>query len=153
MENNSYAAQFKSLQFIYGALIIGVLVFSTVVYFYAENLHFAFDGNSMYGMLVPMLAIVALITSPMLFKGTLNSINPQDELSTKITKYQSANIIRGAILEVPALLGAAITLSTGNYYFLVFSLLMIVAMIFAFPSKQKFMETVQLSFGEKSKLK
>lgn len=153
MESNSYATQFKTMQIIYGALIMGTLVFSVVVYVTSDNLHFAFDGESMYGMLVPVLAIISLVANTMIFKSTLNSINPQDALGAKITKYQTANIIRGALLEGPALIGAAVTLNTGNYYFLVFSLFMIAAMIFAFPSKQKFVETVQLSFEEKSKLK
>ncbi len=153
MESNSYSAQFKTMQIIYGALIIGVLVFSVVVYLKSDNLHFIFDGESMYGILVPMVAIISLVVNTMIFKSTLNSINPQDALGLKITKYQTANIIRGAILEAPALIGIVVTLNTGNYYFLVFSLFMIAAMIFAFPSKQKFIETMQLSFEEKSKLK
>lgn len=79
-------------------------------------------------------------------------LKPDDTLQTKLSKYQTTSIIGGALLEGPAFIGVVATFISGNYFFLLFSVILVIVMYFYFPSKQKFAQIAQLSFEEKSKL-
>lgn len=152
MSDTLKTGAFKTLQIIYGALIIGVVVFLFVVLYLVKNLHFTVDTDDVFTMLVPLMTFSGIVVSMILNKNFLGMILPEDSLQAKLSKYQTASIIRGALLEGPALIGVVATFMSGNYFFLLFSVVLIRVMYFYFPTKQKFTQAAQLSFEEKSKL-
>lgn len=145
-------AKFNSLQIIYGAFIIAVTTFLAVVLYLSESLYFEINTDDVYIFVVPLLSVVSIFSNTYLFNNSLKVITPNDDLQTKFSKYQAANIVRCGVLEAPALLGIVATHNSGNYLFLIFSGVMTLVMLFYFPTKDKFINTVQLSFEEKSKL-
>ena len=153
MSNKIKTAGFKTLKIIYGALIIGVVAFLAIVLFLKkDNLHFAVDMDDIFTMVVPLMALSGIAVSVILNNGFQKMIQPEDTLQAKLSKYQTASIIRGALLEGPALIGVVATFISGNYFFLLFSVVLLIAMYLFFPNKERFAQAAQLSFEEKSKL-
>jgi len=103
-------------------------------------------------MVVPLMALSGIVASVILNNNFLKMIQPEDSLQTKLSKYQTVSIIRGALLEGPALIGIVATFLSGNYFFLLFSVVLLMAMYLFFPNKERFVQAAQLSFEEKSKL-
>ena len=114
--------QFKTIQIIYGAFIMGVVAFSFYTLNDISNINILIDTNDVFMLIIPTLSAFSLVLNTFLFKNSLKAINQEDSLQTKMTKYQSAIIIRGAVLEAPALLGVIATSKSGNYFFMLFSM-------------------------------
>lgn len=143
---------FKTLKIIYGALILGVVFFLIAVLFTTKNLHFAIDTADSFTMIVPIMTLSGIAISILLKNNFLKMVALEDTVQSKLTKYQTASIIKGAMLEGPAFIGIVATSVTSNYFFILFAVIAVLVMLLLFPSKQNFIEVAQLSFEEKSKL-
>ena len=153
MESNIVVKeQIKTLKIIYSALIIGVLVFATYVYFSFKNPMYKFDVNDMFSFVVPVLAISGIFISSFLYKSMLNKIDTNDSLQSKFAKYQTATLLKGAMLEGPALLASVASLLTNNAIYLIVVIVMLFIMYLKFPTFEKFKSEVTLSLEEKSHL-
>jgi len=143
------APNFKIIQFIYASLILGILV---ALYFTADlnNINIDIDISTFKYML-PALFVVVVLLSNFLFKKTMSSIKRTDSLFEKLTKYQSANLMRGAPLEGFSFFAIFSQSNTSNY--LIFIGLAIVVMLINFPSKSKFENLVNLNMEEQARLK
>jgi len=143
---------FKKITIIYGALIAGVSFFL----FFAVTLFGISDFNTndktIFSYLVPTGLIIAFLLSGFFYKKGVNNIDESDELSLKITKYLTINILRAAPLEAAGILSIAASFMTSNKYYLLFAILAILLMVFYFPTKNRFMQDVNLTFDDKSKL-
>lgn len=136
---------FKIIQIIYGSLILGVLVaFNFMSDFSTISFDFSFKDDA-FIYILPIVFIAVIFLSNFLFKKTINGITETDSLFTKITKYQTANIMRGAPLEAFAFF--AIFTNTS------FVVVAILIMLYYFPSKNKFENTVALSIEDKARLR
>ena len=140
-ESTKQLPTFKIIQIIYGSLIFGVLV---AFNFTADFSNLVFFNDNSYAYILPIALIAVILLSNFLFKKTIKDIKETDSLFTKITKYQTANIMRGAPLEAFAFF--AIFTNTS------FVVLAILVMLYYFPSKNKFENIITLSTEEKAKL-
>jgi hypothetical protein len=149
--DNSTTENFKIIKIIYGSLIIGVVVFLLFTVYTIPMRIFEYNDGSEFVFLVPLFFILGVFLSSFLFNRSISKIVKTDNLFQKLTKYQSANIMRGAPLEGAGLMAVVATFTTSNYYYLVFAVLAIVLMLMNFPSKYKFENTVELSLDEKNR--
>lgn len=153
MNDTLKTGAFKTLQIIYGALIMGVVAFLAIVLFLKkDDLHFAVDMDDIFTIVVPLMTLSGIAVTAILNNNFMKMIQPEDALQTKLSKYQTASIIKGALLEGPALIGVVATFLSGNYFFLLFSVALLIVMYMYFPNKERFAQAAQLSFEEKSKL-
>jgi len=88
----------------------------------------------------------------LIFNSLVGKAVTNSNLASKLTRYQSAILVRVACLEAPAFLAIAATFMTNNASFLLISLLMLVLMYLQFPSKEKFKTAFTLNMEEKSAL-
>ncbi|MET2985228.1 hypothetical protein [Aureibaculum conchae] len=153
MDNNTnQQGIFKTIQIIYGALILGITVFTIVVFVMVENPNYALNFEDIFTIIVPIAAVGGVFLSNFLYQSFTNKISPNDSLNSKLTQYQTATLAKGACLEGPALLAVVATYLTNNITFLLIAMLLIVVMYLKFPKKEKFKEEVKLTFEEKSEL-
>ncbi len=143
---------FKTLQIIYSAFMFGIIVFLLVVLYQVNKLYFLINMDDIFTIIVPLMTLSGIVVSFILNNNFKKMLLPEDTLQVKLTKFQSASIIKGALLEGPALIAIVATFVSGNYFFLLFSIVLLLVMYLQFPSKQKFAQLAQLSFEEKSKL-
>ncbi|GAB1309380.1 hypothetical protein KH5_20630 [Urechidicola sp. KH5] len=142
----------KAIQAIYAALIVGVVIAIVVFYFSVEQTIFVIDAANSKTILVPVGAFFGLAINNFFFNRTVNAIDKDVDLQVKLAQYQTANILRAALLEGPAFFAIFTFSNTGNIYFLMFAIALIIVMAFHFPTKEKFIDAFDLSFKEKSKL-
>jgi len=149
---NPPANHFRTMQIIYGSFMLGILAFSLFAYFSMDNLVYEIDMDDVFTFIVPFLALSGVFISPILYKSTIRKIQSTDTLQTKIATYQSATIIKGAMLEAPALLAVVAAFLANNGVFLIIVALLLIIMYLRFPSQEKFENEVDLSMEEKSKI-
>lgn len=141
---------FKTIQFIYLSFMFAVVSFSVVAYFLIENQIFTIDNSDIFTIVVPIVAISSIFLSNWLYQKTVCKSTKTDDLRSKLATYQTATIIKGAILESAALLATVATFVSGNVAFLIVTFIVVIIMYVKFPKKEKFKEEVKLSFEEKS---
>ena len=153
--NNSgnIKSSFKTIQIIYGALIFGVLAMSVLIYSMLEDPIYKVDMSDKFFIIVPILTVIGIFLSSYLYRLNIDKIESRDSLPSKLAKYQSANIIKGAVLEASALFASVASLLTNNLLYLVFTLVLLVVMYLKLPTLLKFENEVVLDMKEKSELK
>ena len=122
----------KTLQIIHFALCAGLIVAYFVVgEISVEKLKKipTIDSSSIVFAIIPLLAF---ILSSLLFKSQLKQVDPKLKLEDKLPFYQTASIMRWAILEV-----AAFILLILKPDFLIFGILIIIYLIFLRPTEEK----------------
>lgn len=123
----------KTLQIIHLAITAGIVI----VYFVIldkdaiSNLKVPnLDSSSIVFVLIPILAI---LLSNFLFKSMIGKIDPKLNIEDKIGTYQTASIIRWAILEF-----AAFFVLFFKQEFFAFGLIVILYLLILRPTEEKF---------------
>lgn len=127
----------KTLQIIHLAICAGIIV----AYFMIGNLSMesltikSIDSSEIVYVVIPILAFVL---SNFLFKSQLKQANPKLELEDNLPIYQTASIIRWAILE-----GSAFLILFLCPDFLIFGILIIVYLAFLRPTEERINSDLQ----------
>ncbi|MEX1190509.1 MAG: MFS transporter [Brumimicrobium sp.] len=87
------------------------------------------DSSSIVYLLIPILAV---ISGNLLFKSQLKSVDPKLPIEDKLTVYQTASIMRWAILEVAAFLILFLKPD-----FLIFGILIIIYLFLIRPTEKQ----------------
>lgn len=129
--------EIKTLQIIHLAICAGIIV----AYIFAgnitsDNLKFQnLDSQTLIWILLPFVAVIA---SKFMFKTTLKQIDPKLPLEKNFPIYQTASIIRYAILE-----GTAFVVLFVKPEIIIFGILLIVYLVFLRPTEDKFTTDLQ----------
>jgi hypothetical protein len=140
----------KSISIIHLALLAGQVIFAIVAYAQSVKVYFGIhymDDVFMY--IVPLAAIGGFMTGYTIFKKQLAAIRSKNTLGEKIIAYQTALIIRYALLEGPCLLAIVAYLLNNNLFYLVVAGLLILYFIFLRPTMEKVENDLDLNFNEK----
>ncbi|SFD12762.1 MFS transporter [Flavobacterium phragmitis] len=121
----------KTLQIIHLAICAGTLAaYFFLIDFSLKTLEIPnIDSSSAIYLLIPVLAY---ISSTFLFKSQLKQIDPKLKLEEKMPIYQSASIMRWAVLE-----GAAFLILFLKPEFILFGILIIIYLIFLRPTEER----------------
>ena len=132
-------AQLKVFRIIHLALVAGLLV----AYFVLGNLSDfsqlklpTLNNDNMIYLAIP---IAAFIISNLMFKMLISKIDNALSLKEKIVPYQSASIVRYAIIE-----GAAFLILILKPELIVFGLLLIVYLALLMPTEQRIKRDLQI---------
>ena len=122
----------KSLQIIHLAISLGVI--AAYIFLLDKNVITNFkiptiDSNSIIYVLIPVIAIAL---SNFMFKNTLGKMNSNLTIENKLGIYQTASVIRWAILE-----GAALMLLILKTDFFIFGIIIIVYLLTIRPTEDK----------------
>jgi len=142
----------KALPIIHLALLMGQVLFAVVAYFITPQKGFSVNGNDPFIFVGPALAIGGFIGGNLIFKQTLAKIAPDATLAQKVTAYQTAFIIRAALLEGPSLFCVVAYMNSGNLFFLFVMALIVVYFITLRPTKDKVVADLNLDYNEKALL-
>ncbi|MBL7559676.1 MFS transporter [Olleya sp. YSTF-M6] len=124
--------QLKIFKIIHIALVVGIIM----AYFFLGNLsdfsQLKMPEINNENMIYLAIPIVAFLLSNLLFKRLVSKIESNLSLKQKLVAYQSATIVRYAILE-----GAAFIILIIFPEFIVFGILLIVYMALLRPTEQR----------------
>jgi len=139
----------RVLQLVYMILLQGLLLFMFLVYFQSKDTFFKLDlidSNIVIGIIV---VLAALVISFFLYRFLLIKISDSKGLKNKLEKYTTAFIVKMAILEGGAFFNLVMFLNTANKSFLIFSALLLLAMMMSFPGVDKIEKALGLSKQER----
>ncbi|WPO76965.1 MFS transporter [Flavobacterium sp. KACC 22761] len=121
----------KTLQIIH----LGICAGTIVAYYILGDLSIEklripnIDSSSIIYVAIP---VVAFVLSTFLFKSQLKQINPKLKLEEKFPIYQTASIMRWAVLE-----GAAFLILILKPDFILFGILILIYLIFLRPTAER----------------
>jgi hypothetical protein len=149
--NQSAAQLVKTTSIIHLALTAGQILFAAITFIIPKK-PTTNTGNDMLIFIVPVMAISCFAAGHLLFKTLLDKIDVQSPLKAKLISYQSATIIRLALLEGPSLFAIVSFMLTGNMVFIGIAAAIILYFIYLRPSKQKIEDDLNLGYEEKAEL-
>jgi len=153
--NNNLTPQtaVKTTAIIHLGLTAGQILFAIVAYTTTPQKGFAFDGvKDPFIYVAIILALNGFIVGNLMFKKQVGKVVPEDTLSKKISVYQTAFIIRAALLEGASLFSIAVYLIGWNLFFLALSGLIILYFLTLRPTKEKIANDMNLDYNEKAEL-
>ena len=145
---------FKSLQILYKALFIGLLLFGSIAILLVKN-GFA-TGNNFPADIFLYVAIALSVTlvslSYKLFNKKLEEAKQQNNLGDKLNGYRAAFILQLALCEMPGLFTIICYLLTGSKMFMWLLLLLLLNFGSRYPTKSKLIQQLELDMEEENML-
>lgn len=141
----------KPLKIIHGAFCLSILLFATVVCFVNKDL-LVFDFTlshsntnfSILSFIAVIFTVLAMNLGTYLFNKIIERIDLSASSSEKFAKYQTAFIIKCALLESTALFSLVMCLITFNFYFIIVAAFPLVALWLIKPTAEKIDEALQI---------
>ncbi|WP_296383040.1 hypothetical protein [Winogradskyella sp.] len=139
----------KTITIIYYAYCAAILIFGIVALYITENVEIKIaDSEDPFFYLVPVFAIAIAFLSHFLFQKNLKKTQEKSTLKEKLVQYQSARIIRYAMLEAPALLGIVIFIITSNPFYLLIAAIVLAYLVLLRPTKPILKEDLNLNIEQ-----
>ncbi len=153
MNQQRIAQKLKVLKIIHLGLLTGLVVFFCVVSFVVYN-NKVNDPQSaeIFEMVVPLLALMALMASRFIPKTVLNKIDPGTSLSDKLQRYNTAMIMRCAFIEGAALFSIVTYMITGDVLLQVLAAILIITLGIQHPTKSKIISDLKLDADQRQEL-
>ena len=128
----------RTITIIHLALVAGVIMFAIVTFSITLNqkLDLSYSGDPMF-FIVPIMAIAGILVGNYLYGNNIKALASKNTLQEKLAGFQTASIIKYALLEGSALLGIVAFLNEGNLYFLIISILLLLWLIMQRPTRDK----------------
>lgn len=123
----------KTMTIIHYTLMLGMVIFGIIVYSLNEKWELILSiTDDIFFLVVPIVAVFGVLVGSYIFKTWLNAIDKSTSLNDQLTRYQTALIVKDALIEGPCLLGIIAALLSGNlYYFII-----VIALIIYFYSQR-----------------
>jgi hypothetical protein len=151
MNDKNISEQFRVTGIVYGALIFGLITFFAIAMFIVENKKFEpiQSINEIFKLLIPLAGFAVMFFASRIYNKNISSVNYNDDLSSKISKYRTFKIIQWALLESVGFLSIVGFIITGNYLHAIIFLFMLGFFILIKPSKEQFFRDFKISDDQK----
>ncbi|MCL6268079.1 hypothetical protein [Flagellimonas myxillae] len=141
MENNSQATPngfIKTLTIIHLGLMAGPTIFGFIAYSQAENSVLDYSNTEdVFIFVVPIFALTGIFVGNLIFKQTMNAASTIEGLRAKLTRFQTASLVKYALVEGPALLGFVAFYISENLTYLYIGAVLILYLYLLRPTKDK----------------
>ncbi|MEO2053602.1 hypothetical protein [Flagellimonas beolgyonensis] len=141
----------KMLSFLHLGIAATPIALGIFFYVQSQNAEISFeDEGDMFMAIVPLIAISSIFIGDFLFKKWIGSLPEKMALRDKLAKFQSAAIIKYALMEGAALFAMVIFSNTQNLTYLLIGVFMIFYLILQRPTKDKIERLLNLRGEEKA---
>lgn len=144
---------FTTINILFLALMAGQVVFAGVLFFLSQTQKrvelITPEIHQTLLWIVPAVAVAGITLGWVVFNSKLKSLWHKDNLAEKLKGYQTAMVVRLAIMEGPSLLALILFYITGDYTFLGVSAFIILAFLFNKPSRPAIIRHLQLHDDER----
>lgn len=146
MQNQKFLNFFKKLQIIFYAILTGPSIFLTIVFFLnlQETEVKVFEQENLFLIISGIIAFSNLFLANLVPKMLINKIQANESLDSKLQKYQSASIIKYALLEAPAIIATVGYLLTANVIFVGIALAMLLVLFLQQPNKTSIEQELEI---------
>jgi hypothetical protein len=142
----------KALQNIHRAMLLGMVLFSAIVFFlnYSGNFSPALkEYDKILQVISILLALAGFSLGNFLFKKKILQLRQSaNDLKTKQSAFYAASILQWALIEGPALFAVTCFLLVGNYAFLALAVALMLLFAVNAPTKIKIAMLLQMNEEE-----
>lgn len=145
---------FQQLTVLYGALLLGQLLFFGVVYFLVANEMMDNQpmDESVFRTVVPIVILGGVGAAYALDRQRQGNMDRLQDLNAKMQHYRNAVILRSALIEGANFFALLAGLLTQNYTHLLYFAVGLLAFIYFRPSKQQFIDQYDLNAQEREEV-
>ena len=140
----------KNLSIIHSSLLVGLLIFTGVVFWNNPNFISGMNSDDIFIYLVPLIAAAGYFGSKYVFQSNIRTIDPNDSLRNKLGSYQTASILKYMLIEGPAILALFAYYLSSNALHLVVACCLIIYLFSQRPTKKKITEDLKLSIKQQN---
>lgn len=128
---NDAEAMIRRMNLIYFAIISGIIVFTGICFYLVQSgREVSAEIDDAFKILVPLLAVAGTFASRFVYSLLVKKAAAANG-SERLSKYQTAVLVRLATLEAPCLFSIVAYLMTGNsFYLIVLSALLILILLY-----------------------
>jgi hypothetical protein len=144
-------AFFRTLLILFAGMLMSQFTFAGVMVYMQLTGELELTAGGLEPMWTYILiggASIGLLTSPLLANMFIAKAAMKPTLSEKLRGYQTASIIRYALLELPSILGIVGFMNTGAYWFFGFTGASVISFLLVIPNKQRAIEALRLNHEE-----
>ncbi|SRR6056297_775279 len=142
----------QTLKLIHISLFIGLTICSVLAYVQNSSFNADINTNSTLLYIVPIVALLGYFGSQVFFKKMLSKVQKSDALQTKLKTYQTACIVKYALLEAPAFIALFVYHATGNALPLVIAVCLLAYLFVQKPTENKIINSLDLTSDERRAL-
>lgn len=143
----------KTLALLHLAFTIASFALSLIILFVLDNyIVFNIENLDSVYYILPIVALTIVYMSSVVFKNLIKSVNKNQALKDKLAKYQTASIVKYAMIEGPAVLCSVLALITGQLVFIVIAWCIIGYLYLAKPSDESVIKDLKLDINERNEL-
>lgn len=144
---------FRTLHILFLALVMGQVVFAFIALWMVSTqggiASFDRETNQLFLWVVPIAALAGIGASRFLFNLKIKPLQSLTHWPGRLQGYQSALLVRYALMEAPSLLALVCFLLTGDYIFLGISGVMILVFLWIRPALTSMALHLQLQDQER----
>jgi hypothetical protein len=150
----SPAAAIKTMKIVHAALLVGQVLFAGVAFATGTRATYfnARDTKDVFFFVAPALAFGGIVAGFFLFKQLTGQLTEKTDLQSKLTGYLSAFITRSALLEGPSLFAIVAFMTTGNLFYLLISVMLMLILLRSRPTANRVAEDLELGYDDKAEL-
>jgi hypothetical protein len=143
---------FQTIKVIHMALMIGLILFSIVVMFLITSgpPREAHMESTILLAVAGAMTIMSIFLGPILYKQQLGKLHGTESLQLKMAAFQTAHIVRSALIEVGGLFGAIICIVSWGLNGLVFTAISIGMFILKIPNSVMLKQDLRLTSEKKT---
>lgn len=143
----------KTLTLLHLAFTIASFALSLIILFVLDNyIVFNIENLDSVYYILPIVALTIVYMSSVVFKNLIKSINKNQALKDKLAKYQTASIVKYAMIEGPAILCSILALITGQLVFIVITWCIIGYLYLVKPYDESVIKDLKLDINERNEL-
>jgi hypothetical protein len=146
---------FKQIRMSFFALLAGQIFYFLVSFFLVMTNSVVVDKDydSLIGFMVPIIVVILVVGSKLLYSRLVNRKIKESSLDEKIFSYRTSNIIKFALLEAANLLSVTLYLITGDFLYVGMFIIVTALYLMNIPDKEKFIVEYELNREDINKLK
>jgi hypothetical protein len=149
-------ADLRANSILFYALITGVIMFLviviTLIKFSQDFPRVDDDFGRILFIVVSVTASICLATAFASYKKSMSGILPGAPLSGRLNIYRAGLVRFAALCEGAALFSVIGFFLTGDFWFVLITAIMLIAMLSRRPTKQRFIDDLQLNWQEQQQL-
>jgi hypothetical protein len=152
MLNVNPGSYLRTLALLHYSLFIGMVLFGVFAYYQNGSFTAQINNKDFFVYSVPVFAACGYFVGQFLFNKQLQQIAQKDSISTKFRKYQSALLIKYALVEGPCLFALVAYYIDGSALYLVTAIALMAYFFAQKPTKTKLLKDVPFDLEEQKQI-
>nr|WP_299384889.1 hypothetical protein [Allomuricauda sp.] len=126
------------------------MIFGVIAYTQSNDTFLDYSNtDEIFMLVVPIFALTGVLMSNVLFKQMMNNSSKMEGLRAKLMRFQTASLVKYALIEGPALIGIVAFFNTQNLAYFYIAGVLLFYLYLLRPTKDKIERGLQLKGQEK----